>query len=430
MSPGFAQGFAREKYDHFALRAHLKSLGISLRSATEPIDDTSTGKLMEGVLAAFAQFDNDVRSDRTRAGMRAALELGRWTFLAPLGYMNAPRAMGKSLIPDPERAPLVRRAFQDFATGRFTKHEVRKDVIALGLKTRRGQPVSSQTFDGMLRNRVYIGQVEVADYGVATRGDFEPLVSEKVFYRVQAILDGRFEITAPRQRNAPDFPLRGYVRCEACGKPLTASWSKGRSDYYAYYHCRPGCRAVNIAKTKLEEMFVDELARLQPTAGFMRLVKDRVLHAWRDLKADAKQRVAEIERRQKAVQEKLDRLDEAFLYERTIDIERYDRNRDKLREELTLVQMDRHATELEELDVEGILAFAERVLPRASNLWVQSSLNQKQRLQQLFFPEGVRFDGKRIVGTGLTLPVFNYLSPVSGSKKNLVDQTGIEPVTS
>ena len=58
--------FAREKYDHFALRAFLKSLGVSLRSATEPIDDTSTGKLMEGVLAAFAQFDNDVRSERTK----------------------------------------------------------------------------------------------------------------------------------------------------------------------------------------------------------------------------------------------------------------------------------------------------------------------------------------------------------------------------
>ena len=101
--------FAREKYDHFALRAHLKSLGISLRSATEPIDDTSTGKLMEGVLAAFAQFDNDVRSDRTRAGMRAALELGRWTFPAPLGYLNAPKWSGKSLVHDPERAPLVKQ---------------------------------------------------------------------------------------------------------------------------------------------------------------------------------------------------------------------------------------------------------------------------------------------------------------------------------
>jgi hypothetical protein len=60
---------------HTPLRSFLKSLGISLRSATEPIDDKSTGKLMEGVLAAFAQFDNDVRSDRTRAGMKAALEL-------------------------------------------------------------------------------------------------------------------------------------------------------------------------------------------------------------------------------------------------------------------------------------------------------------------------------------------------------------------
>jgi site-specific DNA recombinase len=81
--------FAREKYDHVALRALLKSLGISLRSVTEPIDDTSTGKLMEGVLAAFAQFDNDVRSERTRAGMRMALEQGRWMFIPPVGYLNA-----------------------------------------------------------------------------------------------------------------------------------------------------------------------------------------------------------------------------------------------------------------------------------------------------------------------------------------------------
>ena len=160
--------FAREKYDHFALRAHLKSLGISLRSATEPIDDTSTGKLMEGVLAAFAQFDNDVRSDRTRAGMRAALELGRWVFLAPLGYMNAPRAMGKSLILDPERAPLVRRAFQTSQRARFTKQEVRANITALGLKTRRGQPVPSQTFDALLRNQVYIGRVDVPGYGIST----------------------------------------------------------------------------------------------------------------------------------------------------------------------------------------------------------------------------------------------------------------------
>jgi len=116
--------FARDKYDHFALRSLLQSLGISLRSATEPIDDTSTGKLMEGVLAAFAQFDNDVRSDRTCAGMKAALEIGRWVFLAPIGYINAPRSMGKSLLHDPGRAPIIRKAFEDYATGRFSKQQI------------------------------------------------------------------------------------------------------------------------------------------------------------------------------------------------------------------------------------------------------------------------------------------------------------------
>src|SRR5262249_14052729 len=203
--------------------------------------------------------DNDVRSERTRGGMKAALELGRWTFLAPLGYLNAARSTGKSLIPDPERASLVRRAFQEFATGQFTKDEVRKNVVALGLTTRRGKPVPSQTFDAMLRNRVYVGQVDVPDFNVSKRGDFEPLITERIFFRVQAILDGRYEATGPRQRNDPDFPLRGYVRCETCGKPLTASWSKGRSDYYAYYHyhCRGRCRAVNVSKTKLEELFVE-----------------------------------------------------------------------------------------------------------------------------------------------------------------------------
>ena len=84
---------------------------------------------------------------------------------------------------------------------------------------------------------------------------------------------------------------------------------------------------------------------------------------------------------------------------RSIDIDTYDRHAEKLREELTLARMDRHSGQLEELDVEGILAFAERVLPRAADLWVQTSLEQHQRFQQLFFPDGIAFDGNRSVGT-------------------------------
>jgi hypothetical protein len=50
--------------------------------------------------------------------------------------------------------------------------------------------------------------------------------------------DRRVVVAGPRQRNHPDFPLRGFVRCEACGRPLTGSWSKGRNGHYAYYHCQ------------------------------------------------------------------------------------------------------------------------------------------------------------------------------------------------
>jgi hypothetical protein len=409
----------------------LQSLGISLRSATEPIDDTSTGKLMEGVLAAFAQFDNDVRSDRTRAGMKAALELGRWVFLAPVSYLNVPRSMGKSLINDPERAPLVRRAFEEYATGQYTKEQLLKRARAWGLTNRRDKPLTSQAIGVLLRNQLYAGIVDVPEYGVrCERGDFEPLVSGELFYRVQAILSGRVPSNAPRQRAHPDFPLRGFVRCESCGRGLTGSWSKGPSGYYAYYHCRPGCRAVNVTKATLEGLFTDELMLLQPTPGYMRLLKESVLQIWKARKAAVRNEVANAERTAKAIQDKLDRLDEAFLFERSIDIDTYDRHAEKLREELTLARIDRHSGQLEELDVEGILAFAERILPRASDLWVQASLDQRQRFQQLFFPDGIAFDGNRFVGTGVTAPAFSYLREMRTENKGLVDLTGIEPVTS
>jgi hypothetical protein len=74
-----------------------------------------------------------------------------------------------------------------------------------------------------------------------------------------------------------------------------------------------------------------------------------------------------------------------------------------------------------------ILAFAERILPRASDLWVQASLDYKQRLQQLFFPEGIAFDGNRFNRTAVTAPLFKYLAPSESADEKLVSRVGIEP---
>ena len=71
---------------------------------------------------------------------------------------------------------------------------------------------------------------------------------------------------------------------------------------------------MNISKATLEGLFVDELKELQPNPGFMRLVKDHVLRAWEQRKAEVCRDVTDIERRARAIQQKLDRLDEAFLF--------------------------------------------------------------------------------------------------------------------
>jgi hypothetical protein len=69
---------------------------------------------------------------------------------------------------------------------------------------------------------------------------------------------------------------------------------------------------VNVTKATLEGLFADELALLQPTPGYMRLLKESVLEIW---KAAVRDEIAQAERAARVIKGKLDRLDEAFLFE-------------------------------------------------------------------------------------------------------------------
>jgi hypothetical protein len=68
---------------------------------------------------------------------------------------------------------------------------------------------------------------------------------------------------------------------------------------------------------------------------------------------------------------------------------------------------------------------SERVLSRASDLWVQASLDYKQRLQQLLFRAGIADDGIRFNRTAVTAPSFNYLAPDQSAEEILVSREGI-----
>lgn len=69
---------ARNLENHVAIRATLAKSNVMLRSVSENINETSQGRLVENIFATFAQFDNDLRSERTISGMREKLSQGLW----------------------------------------------------------------------------------------------------------------------------------------------------------------------------------------------------------------------------------------------------------------------------------------------------------------------------------------------------------------
>jgi DNA invertase Pin-like site-specific DNA recombinase len=332
--------FARDRYDHVVIRMQLQRLGITLRSVSEPIDDSSVGKMMEGIVSVFAQFDNDQKSERTAAGMRAALLLGRWTFKAPLGYLNSGSVNGPSLLADSTRAETLRLAFSLVADGRSVA-DVLRQINACGFKGAQGRPLSLQSFRTTLRNPIYAGRIEVPKWGVSRVGDFEPLIGETVFRRVQRGLAGKTPEPKPHVRDREDFPLRRFLSCAKCQRPISGSLSRGRSGRYAYYHC-PKCPGIRGRRADVESLFVAHLERFKPDPGYVRLFREIVLDVWRSEQTRARdveklrtERVASIQRR-------LDRLEEAFIYEQSIDHATYDKQRDRLLEELTIANLDLH----------------------------------------------------------------------------------------
>src|SRR5579872_6820674 len=116
--------FARNVADHFSVKTTLGKYGVRIVSVTEPIDTNPEGKLMETILAGFAQFDNDLRAVRTVQGMRRKLHEGILPWGPPFGYKSSVKNDEKKVVPDVPDEPvfgLLRKAWKEFATGAHTQ---------------------------------------------------------------------------------------------------------------------------------------------------------------------------------------------------------------------------------------------------------------------------------------------------------------------
>jgi len=387
--------WARNGQDHDMLRNYLLRLGVKLRSYSQRLGEDPYGQFYERIMSGQAELDNKLRGERSLAGMKTRLQGGRWPFKAPLGYINGRDSAGnKTLIPDPERAPFISQAFDLFATALHTREQVRTQMNALGLRSVNDKPLSPETFSRILRNPRYAGILSVSGWDIESQADYKPLVSVKVFHRVQEILNGRSISITARNRNNPDFPLRNFVRCGTCHKPLTASWSKGKMGVkYAYYRCqnRKCPSPVNVRRQDLEDAFIGFLRQQQPDAGYLSLFNRVVLDVWNAKQADSVALIHQFESQVNELKERKKKLMDAFVYRQAINREDYEQMRTPLAEELAVAELNLGRARLDEVEVEKVLDFAENLLLDTAGVWQSCSLEQKQRLQQVLFPQGVEF---------------------------------------
>jgi site-specific DNA recombinase len=420
---------ARAVADHHALKSVFAAQGISVRAVEESFDDSPTGQFMENVVAAMAQFDNDQRSARTRAGMTEALRQGRWMWRTPLGYQRpAAQRDGPSLVIDSTRGQLVRRIFELFATGEFTQRDVLDQVVDLGLTTAAGKSLSSQTLGAILRNPIYTGRIVSPGFGVDCEGDFEPIVSRHVFDRVQRVLSGDV-VQRKRMLDHPDFPLRRIVRCGECGTPLTGSWSKGRSKRYAYYRCREAsCLAVKVQKEVLESDFEELIERLMLRRPVVELLSEVVVDAARDRTRDVQARNGRIKVRIGKLEARKAALFEAYVYGGRID-------RDVYESELSALEL-RLTEEIEELeevrpveDIEALLAHSTSMLSDLHAYWNHLEPEQRPRFLRVLAPDGLSYRD-RSFGTVEKTWLMGAFDVLDESSPGLVGPPGFEPGTS
>src|SRR5258706_5744013 len=127
---------SRNTDDYSQLRILLKRYGVEIKSTSEYFENTPAGRFMENIIANVAQFDNDVRTERSVGGMRDAVRDGRYVWRAPIGYKNG-RVDGKANIMQSDKADLVKKGFELIAEKRYSLNIILNTLSSMGLKISR-----------------------------------------------------------------------------------------------------------------------------------------------------------------------------------------------------------------------------------------------------------------------------------------------------
>jgi site-specific DNA recombinase len=419
--------FARNVADQGAALAELRENGITLLSVAEPnVDNTAAGRLAAGVHGVFNQYFSDALSEKMKDRSAASVRAGRWPWAAPLGYVNDLKlANGANIRPDPSSAPLVREAFELYATGQTTKIQVLKVITDKGLKTRRGQELTAQTFDALLRKRIYAGWVYSSSVPEPVKGLHAPIVSQELFDAVQQVLSGRRLSSAPKRKQNPAFPLKHFVKCGVCGTPLTAGMNKGKLKHYANYWCRnSACRATRVSKSVLESDFVAHLGTLRPDGATVAQFPAIAAEVWARRQGDSNVTAKELSARQEELKKLKAELLRARLRGEVSQADYAQANVD-FDCEIEGVAQQIHALRSQSGTLDAFLSFSKLMLVDVAAAWQRADAEQRLRVQNFLFRDGVAYHQEQKFLNTINPTLFQQLKRLSNPERSVGVPDGI-----
>jgi site-specific DNA recombinase len=293
----------------------LVDTGIEVHFANESLDMTSRGGRLSADIQAVvaADFIRNLREE-TKKGFYGRLKQGLLPMPAPLGYLNVGK--GKLKVIDPAKAPLVKKAFELYATRKFNLKQLNRELYRMGLRSKKGKRLSLNALSLLMNNPFYMGVIRIKKTSETFEGKHRALIKPELFQMCQDILQGRTNTRTKKHR----LMFRRVFTCLECGRTLIGEAHSS----FVYYRCQnQECAMTTIRQELLEQGFMVELDRIKLSDKESRFFSDKI----QALKANwINERLATIsllEGKIKELTQRLGKLTDAFI-DSTIEKEIYE----------------------------------------------------------------------------------------------------------
>ena len=386
---------ARNRADDVEINRAFEDAGVRLVSTSENIDQTPGGMLLHGIMSSIAEFYSRNLANEVIKGMGEKARNGGTLGKAPLGYLNV-RARDehgrevRTIALDEERAPLVRLAFTEYATGNWTVRQLADHLNTLGLSIpptprRCAKPITATRLHEILRHPYYKGVVTFQ--GVEYPGKHEPLVDSQTWQTVQAILASRRY--GERQRIHNHF-LKSTVVCGQCGARLSVQNAKNsKGTIYPYFVCARRCRLHDCAFTAvLIDVVEDRMVELYRTIQLSAADRTQIEHYLHDelaqIEGDKAKTVRSLTTRRTNIEDRRRRLLHAH-YEGAVPLDLLKEEQAELSTELGQIERQLAAYQADAAEVRQHLTEALDLLEDCHRLYQAASDHLKKLLNQVFF---------------------------------------------